>query len=94
MHKLVVVAGATLFLVLFGMENSEHVPISFIIGNPANVRLVFLLCIAAACGFLFAYVRGLTREIRLKRQIRKLVGMSKAALVNVPDAQVQGGFDE
>ena len=67
-------------LVLFGMQNSDHVPVSLIVGSPVKVRLVFLLAVAAAGGFLLAYFQSLGREIRLKKENRKLAGLCQSAL--------------
>lgn len=90
MHKIVMTASATLFLVLFGMENSQHVPISLIIGSPTQVRLIFLLAIAAAAGFLVAYIRGLFREIRFKKEIRRMIKAHKATMVVAPGRLLEG----
>lgn len=77
MVKILFTAFATLFLILFGVQNSDHVPISFIIGSPTNIRLVFLLASAAAGGFLISYIRGLSREITLKKEIRRLLNQQR-----------------
>lgn len=73
MVKVLLVVMATALLVVFGLQNSEHVPVSFVVGSPTKVRLIFLLLIAATAGFLLSYVLGLNREIRLKKEIRKLL---------------------
>jgi uncharacterized integral membrane protein len=71
-------------LVVFGLQNSEHVPISFIIGSPTKVRLVFLLLTSAAVGFLLSHIRSLGREIRLKKKIRALLAIKSTALARLP----------
>ena len=71
-------------LVVFGLQNSEHVPISFVIGSPTKVRLVFLLLTSAAIGFLLSHIRSLSREIRLKKKIRALAAIKGAALAQLP----------
>mgnify|MGYP000275961711 CR=1 FL=1 len=38
------------------------------------MRLIFLLLMAGALGFLIAYLRGLSREIKLKKEIKRLGG--------------------
>ncbi len=61
-----------MLLVLFGLQNSDHVPVSLIVGAPAKIRLIFMLLIAATVGFLASYIRGLVREMRLRKVIRTL----------------------
>lgn len=80
MYKILITMVMTGLVVLFGMQNFDHVPVSFIVGSPIKVRLVFLLAMAAACGFLFSYIQGLSREIRLKREIRKLADKFQSSL--------------
>jgi len=74
MHKILVTFALIALLLIFGMQNSDHVVVSFVIGGPVRVRLIFLLLIAAAGGFITAYVKGLGREIRLKKKLRRLAG--------------------
>ena len=72
MFKIFMTAGATLLLVLFGLQNSDHVPVSLIVGTPSKIRLIFLLFIAATVGFLASYIRGLVREMKLRKVIRSM----------------------
>jgi uncharacterized integral membrane protein len=90
MHKILLTAAATVLLVLFGMQNSDHVPVSFIFGGPSKVRLIFLLVLAAAFGFVVAYLIGLNRELKLKRQIRKLADLSRSAIGKLPADKIEG----
>jgi uncharacterized integral membrane protein len=92
-QKILLTIAVTAILIVFGLQNSDHVPISFIVGSPIQIRLVFLLIIAAACGFLYSYIRGLRREISLKRQLRKLAGMKLATLDKLPDMRGEHGTD-
>lgn len=73
MFKVVLVMVATALLVLFGIQNSDHVAVSFVIGGPKQIRLIFLLLIAGTVGFLLSYVFGLSREIQLKKEVRRLI---------------------
>ena len=72
MYKILITAAVTVVLVVFGTQNSDHVPVSFIVGAPTKVRLIFLLALAASCGFLISYVRGLAKEIQMKKELRRL----------------------
>jgi uncharacterized integral membrane protein len=84
MHKILITVLLTGVLVLFGMQNSDHVPVSFVIGSPAQVRLVFLLGVAAMFGFLLSYIQGLSKEIKLKREIRRLAEIYQSVLAKSP----------
>ena len=74
MHNILITMVIAGLLVLFGLQNSEHVAVSFIVGSPVQIRLVFLLAMAAAFGFLLSYIQGLGREIKFRKQLRKLAG--------------------
>ena len=69
---------ATLVFVIFAIQNSDHVPVNFIVGEPTQIRLIFLILIAATAGFLFSYIRGLAREIQLKKEIRRILALNDA----------------
>ncbi|HEY3358742.1 MAG TPA: LapA family protein [Polyangia bacterium] len=66
------VMAATAAMVVFGAQNWDNVPIQLIFGPPAKVRLVFLLLMAAGAGYVAALVRGFTRELRLRGEVRQL----------------------
>jgi uncharacterized integral membrane protein len=76
---------ATVLLVLFGIQNSDHVAVNLLLGPPTQVRLIFLLLIAAGSGFLASYIRGLSQEIRLKKQIRQLIAIKSAEIARLPE---------
>ncbi len=85
MHKILITIAVTGLLVLFGMQNSDHVPVSLIFGSPTKVRLVFLLAVAAVFGFLVSYIRSLGREIGMKKEIRKLGKLCQTDLAKSDD---------
>ena len=93
MHKILMTFALIALLVIFGMQNSDHVVVSFIFGGPVRVRLIFLLLIAAAGGFIAAYIKGLGREIRLKKQIRRSAGLSQLPPTE-PTSRAIGDFDD
>ncbi len=65
---MVITAGT----VVFGAQNWDNVPVNLIFGAPTHVRLVFLLVIAAAIGYVTAVVRNFGRELRLRAEVRQL----------------------
>jgi uncharacterized integral membrane protein len=80
MYRILLTIVATSLLVVFGMQNSDHVPVSLIFGSPIQIRLMFLLSLAAMAGFLVSHILGLSKEIQLKRQIRRLKAVYEADL--------------
>ena len=93
MAKILVTIVVTVFLVLFGMQNSDHVPVSLIVGSPKNVRLGFLLAVAASSGFIFSYIRSIGEQAKLRREIGRLTQLCKSALAKIPDQGRTGEFD-
>ena len=88
--QILMTVAATVVLVLFGVQNSDHVTVSLIVGRPTEIRLIFLLLIAASSGFLLCYVRGLNREIQFKKEIRRLMALNsvtKAQLATVQNEE-------
>lgn len=80
MYRILLTIVATSLLVVFGMQNSDHVPVSLIFGSPIQIRLMFLLSLAAIAGFLVSHILGLSKEIQLKKQIRRLQVIYQAEL--------------
>ena len=77
MYKMLATAATIGVLVIFGMQNSDHVPVSLVIGPPIQIRLIFLLLIAAGCGFLVAYFPSTIRALKLKKEIAKLSALAE-----------------
>jgi uncharacterized integral membrane protein len=91
MVKVLLVVMATALLVVFGFQNSDHVPVSFVVGSPTKVRLIFLLLIAATAGFLLSYILGLNREIRLKKEVRRLLTVAGPVKRRLPPTKKKKG---
>jgi uncharacterized integral membrane protein len=71
MVKIIFTVAMLAVVVVFGLQNSDHVSVSLVIGAPVQIRLVFLLLITAGLGYLLAYIHGIKREIALKKLARK-----------------------
>lgn len=71
MLKIIITLALVGIGVVFGLQNSDHVEVSFVIGSPAKVRLVFLLVIFLAIGYCASYIQGLRREIHMRRRFRE-----------------------
>jgi lipopolysaccharide assembly protein A len=61
-----------LFLLLFALQNASAVPVKFYAWFSWQVPLVFLLLIAFALGAAAGLLAGVTRTVRLKRQLGRL----------------------
>ena len=87
--QMLLTIAVTVVLVLFGVQNSDHVTVSLIVGQPTQIRLIFLLLIAGTAGFLFSYIRGLSREVQLKKEIRRLISLNEASEAQLATVQDQ-----
>jgi lipopolysaccharide assembly protein A len=68
------IAGAVIFvlLLLFSLQNAQLVPLTFYGLLSWHAPLVFLLLIAFALGMAAGLLAGVTRTLRLKRQINRM----------------------
>jgi uncharacterized integral membrane protein len=62
----------TAVVVLFGIQNFDHVPVYIFWGKALNIRLIFVVAIAGVGGYVIRHFVGLRREERLKRQFQML----------------------
>ncbi len=75
MFRLFAAILATVSAVVFIMANTHHVRISFVVGSPVQIRLIFLLMItfvagAVASGFL-TMISKLRFHWHVTRQVRR-----------------------
>ncbi|MBF0228359.1 MAG: hypothetical protein HQK63_02005 [Desulfamplus sp.] len=73
MFKTIMTIIVTILVVLFSIENFEHVPVSFIAGKPVNMRLIFVITISGIIGYLIRHFSAIATEDRLKRQLQHLL---------------------
>lgn len=69
MLQLVVAVLLTILAVMFAMANTHHVELNFVLGEPVEVRLIFLLAVTYAAGGATAYLYGLFN--RVSRGLRR-----------------------
>lgn len=82
--------------VVFGMQNWENVPVNLLVGPPTRIRLVFLLLMAGGVGYLWAFVRGVRREVSLRRwnrDLRKRLHIYESAHAEVMTENVDADSD-
>jgi uncharacterized integral membrane protein len=78
MSRLLIIMLATIGLVLFALANTEHVELSFVVGQ-TSVRLIFLLMLSFGVGALFALLyqavaaaRGRARKQKARVAVRRV----------------------
>ena len=69
MFKTIITIVVTIIVVLFAMQNFDHVPVYIFSGKAVNIRLIFVLAISGVMGYLIRHFIGINREERLKRRI-------------------------
>jgi len=73
MFKIIVTIISTAVVVLFAVQNFDHVPVYIFWGKALNIRLIFVVAIAGVGGYLVRLFIGIGREERLKRQVHTLL---------------------
>ncbi len=72
MVRLVLAVTATIVIVIFAISNSHHVDLRVAIGDPVQIRLIFLLLVAMIIGMtipvFFRLLRSLDRQKVMKRE--------------------------
>ena len=69
MFKIISTVILTALVVLFAVQNFDHVPVYVFWGKALNIRLIFVVAIAGVGGYLVRLFIGLGREDKLKRQL-------------------------
>ncbi|MBF0241705.1 MAG: hypothetical protein HQK64_04415 [Desulfamplus sp.] len=73
MFKTIMTIIVTVLVVLFSIENFDHVPVSFVAGKPVSIRLVFVIAISGLIGYLIRHFSAIATEERLKRQLQDIL---------------------
>ena len=79
--KALLVMGA---LSVFGAQNWDNVPVNLLLGG-TRVHLFLLLLIAGGAGYVFALVRGIQHDSRLRQENRNLRSLARSADVPARD---------
>lgn len=71
MLQLLLAAIGTIVIVLFAIANSHDVELSYIIGEPIRIRMIFLLASVFMAGWVTAYFYQVISQVsRRRRRIR------------------------
>ncbi|NVM23892.1 MAG: hypothetical protein HWN68_19200 [Desulfobacterales bacterium] len=60
----------TALVVLFGVQNFDHVPVYIFWGKMVRIRLIFVIALAVTIGYLIRHFVGIRREETLKREFQ------------------------
>ena len=70
--KIILTIILTTVVVLFSIQNFDHVPLNFFGGRAIQIRLIFVISIAGIAGYLLRYLIGIQREEEIKKKYRLL----------------------
>lgn len=77
MIQLFIAILVTIIVVMFGMANTHHVELNFVLGDPVEIRLVFLLAATYVAGgataYLYVLFSRVARGIRRRRERMLLI---------------------
>jgi uncharacterized integral membrane protein len=69
--RLVVATALTVLVVIFAMGNAHRVEMGLVFGKPLEIRLIFLLAIAYACGVVttlfWIAIRNVSRKVAAQK---------------------------
>ncbi len=71
MVKLVLAVLLTIVIVVFSISNSHHVDLSFALGDPIQVRLIFLLLSALILGMAIPVFYRLIRHLDHNKLVKR-----------------------
>ena len=71
MFRLFVAIVLTVVAVVFTMANTHQVELSFIVGSPAKVRLIFLMLVSFIFGVIVSAFAAMISRIRLTTRLRQ-----------------------
>ena len=70
--KILLTIILTTIVILFALQNFEHVPIYFFGGKPVHVRLFFVMAVCGIMGYLIRFIVGIAKEEEIKKKYRHL----------------------
>ena len=83
--KIVFTIVSTSIVVLFALQNFDHVSVYFFTSKPVSMRLFFVIIFSGVIGWLMRYMTGIAREEELKKRFKMLLTEYKRVKALVPD---------
>lgn len=87
MFRLILAVVATISAVVFVMANTHEVELSFVIGAPVQVRLIFLLMLTFLAGLITSWLWGLISQVRWRRRVRNELRQERTAAAVVTELE-------
>lgn len=78
MAQLIIAILMTIVVVVFSISNSHHVELSFVVGKPVEVRLVFLLMSTFFIGMVAPIFYQLFQRLSISQKIEREKKMQQA----------------
>jgi len=69
MMKILFFMFAAFLVTVFVVQNSDHVMLTLVVGNPIRVRLIFLLLTFFSMGYFWSKWEHLHRERRIRKDL-------------------------
>jgi len=69
MFKTILTVAITVVMVLFALNNFDHVTVHLLVGKAVQIRLIFVILLAGVIGYLLRHFIGVSREEELKRRL-------------------------
>lgn len=64
MWKLISVIVAIVFFAIFFIQNMTKVPVRFVITEPVDIRLTYLLLTSFVLGYIICVILGVAKEVK------------------------------
>jgi uncharacterized integral membrane protein len=71
--KNIVTVVITALVVLFTVQNFDHVPVYYFGNKPVHIRLIFIIVLSMAIGYFIRYFNGINKEEALKKKCKELM---------------------
>ncbi len=82
MYRTLTTVALTVLAVLFSIQNFDNVPLYFFWGKPIQIRLIFIIAVAAVIGYVIRHYIGIVREEALKRRLKAALKMNSDLKAN------------
>ena len=83
--RLLITLLQTVIVIMFAIQNFDHVPVYFIYGKPVQIRLIFIIASAFILGYFLHFLLGLNREEAIKKKYRLMMRQQKNRGQNIND---------